>query len=75
MGAQDTDESTFSHLTGLPRAEKAEPNLYGQLFPSHLESPSDESRISSALTEIRCQKGRHLNSQMHRLTETAGGRS
>lgn len=39
MGTQDTEGSTFPNLTGLPWAGKAEPNLHGQLFPSHPESP------------------------------------
>lgn len=49
MGTQDTEGSTFPYLTGLPWAKKAETNLYGELFPSHPGSPSDGSRISSAL--------------------------
>lgn len=51
MGTRDTEGSTFPHPTGLPRAEDAEPNLYGQLPPSHPSPPHTDQELAQPSRE------------------------
>lgn len=46
MGTRDTEGSTFSHPTGLPWVEAAEPNLYSQLSPSHPSPPHTDQELA-----------------------------